>query len=276
MRQVIVHSNDALTGCSAIDGWSTDSKLVAFRVSKTGTYSINVVPNNQNSTGFSIFSLSTTFNCSTFLGSNAFVTQTGASWYLNKTITLNACTTYYVVVYNFFSSTDFTINFSGSGDVIEVLPDIGGFSYTYVAVNQSNNQIVSVSATSDFTSLAGGTFQVYGLSYANGFDTNSLLNKTIEQAYALGTCMLFSNNSKQLTVIPSPCPTNLSLVNPTDNITTGNITKQASSTNGKITATNFVTGSGTKATYQAKAIELNAGFKAETGTIFRAETGGCN
>jgi hypothetical protein len=50
--------------------------------------------------------------------------------------------------------------------------------------------------------------------------------------------------------------------------------KQASNTAGKITATNKITNSA-KVTYQAKSIELKAGFRAEAGTVFNAEVGGC-
>ncbi|MFY7908923.1 MAG: 3-coathanger stack domain-containing protein, partial [Emticicia sp.] len=73
----------------------------------------------------------------------------------------------------------------------------------------------------------------------------------------------------------NPCVTVLNLVSPVDDYTSGTQIKQASSTNGKITATNAVTGTA-NATYQAKSVELNAGFKADSGTIFRAEIGGCN
>lgn len=73
----------------------------------------------------------------------------------------------------------------------------------------------------------------------------------------------------------NPCATTLILVSPADDYTSGTQIKQASSTNGKITATNAVTGTA-NTTYQAKAVELNAGFKADNGTIFKAEIGGCN
>ncbi|WP_158561310.1 M12 family metallo-peptidase [Emticicia sp. C21] len=272
-RPLIVYTDNTFSTCSVNNSWSPNSQVVAFKVTKTGSYSISAIPNDKGSTVFSIFN-SSTFNCSTFIGSNGYGE---ISWVGSRSITLNACTTYYAVVYSFYaSSTSFTLNFSGTGDIIDIQNDPAGFSYTYVAVNETTNQIQAVSASSNFTSLPGGSFIAYGLSYANGFDTNTLLNKTIEQAYALGTCMLFSSNSKQLTIIAVPCPTNIALVHPADDITSGDINKIASATNGKIAATNYVTGAGTKATYQAKAVELNAGFKAETGTIFRAETGGCN
>jgi len=73
----------------------------------------------------------------------------------------------------------------------------------------------------------------------------------------------------------NPCVTTLNLVSPADDYTSGTQIKQASSINGKITATNAVTETA-NATYQAKVVELNAGFKAYNGTIFKAEIGGCN
>ena len=78
-----------------------------------------------------------------------------------------------------------------------------------------------------------------------------------------------------LSVCPPPCAGLLTLAHPADDILSGDVTKQASSTNGSISATNYVQGSGTKATYQAKSITLNAGFRADNGVVFRAEIGGC-
>jgi Bacterial Ig domain/Ig-like domain CHU_C associated len=73
------------------------------------------------------------------------------------------------------------------------------------------------------------------------------------------------------------CPTTLALSStntPSDDISTGTILKQVNSTSGTITATNKITGTA-KVTYQAKSIQLNAGFKADNGTVFKAEVGGC-
>ncbi|HLO42807.1 MAG TPA: M36 family metallopeptidase [Leadbetterella sp.] len=66
----------------------------------------------------------------------------------------------------------------------------------------------------------------------------------------------------------------VNLVSPTDDFTSLNVTKTASNVNGKITATNAITGN-SRVNYNAKAIELNAGFKADSGTVFLAQMGGC-
>lgn len=72
------------------------------------------------------------------------------------------------------------------------------------------------------------------------------------------------------------CQLTRNLQSTNDDYSTGNRMIRASSgTGGKITATNKVTGTA-NVTYQAKAVELNAGFKADNGTIFKAEVGGCN
>ncbi|GGD46871.1 hypothetical protein GCM10011514_08590 [Emticicia aquatilis] len=67
----------------------------------------------------------------------------------------------------------------------------------------------------------------------------------------------------------------VTLTSPTDDYATGIILKTASSVNGNISATNKVTGTA-KVDYKAKSIQLNAGFKADSGTVFSAAVGGCN
>ncbi|MBA4850552.1 3-coathanger stack domain-containing protein [Emticicia sp. BO119] len=89
-----------------------------------------------------------------------------------------------------------------------------------------------------------------------------------------------SPNSNAIQVIVSACSSSVTLTHPTNDITSnpnanGNL-RQASASNGSITATNWITGNGTKVTYEAKSITLSPGFTADTGTIFTASTGGCN
>ncbi|HLO45361.1 MAG TPA: M12 family metallo-peptidase [Leadbetterella sp.] len=270
---VINFTNNTFSTCQN-SAWGSDKAvLVPFQVSASGNYSISL--NYQGFAVYSIFTSSSTFNCSTFVNGNS---HGAISWSLSRSISLNSCTTYYALLYNLNSSnTSITFNMSGPGDFIELQNIPSGFSYTYAAINQTSNLITDVSATSNFTGTAAGTYKIYGLMFANGFNTSTLLGKTMTEAYELGACMLFSNNSKPVTIIPNPCAKTLTLVNPTDNISSGNVTKTAASgVGGKIIATNLVTGNGTRATYTARAIELNEGFLAEQGTVFKAEVGGCN
>ncbi|MCP9770498.1 LamG domain-containing protein [Lacihabitans sp. LS3-19] len=104
--------------------------------------------------------------------------------------------------------------------------------------------------TSSFTATASNT---YTASVSYGIGCNTSVNKTV------------SVNSNAALV---------SLSSPNDDIASAIITKTASSLNGKIVATNKITGTA-RVSYQAKALELNAGFIADAGTVFSAEIGGC-
>jgi hypothetical protein len=270
-RPFIQHSNSNYTGC--VDNFGdVDSKRILIRVTKSGQYNISVDAVNGFYSYYSVFS-NAPYNCTsgTFIGSNS---NSISSTY-SRNIQLEECQLYHVIVYD---DVNFDLNISGPGEVFEdiSLPS-SGTSYTYVAINQTTNKITDVSASSNFTSTQAGSYKIYGLMYANGFNANTLIGKNIEQAYGMGSCILFSNNSKPVTIISNPCATTLSLVNPADNISSGVVIKEAASgVGGKITATNLVSGNGTRATYTARAIELNEGFLADQGTVFRAEVGGCN
>ncbi|TAE35623.1 MAG: hypothetical protein EAZ70_12815 [Runella slithyformis] len=63
--------------------------------------------------------------------------------------------------------------------------------------------------------------------------------------------------------------------NPTDDISSGTVLKQGNAATGSITATNIVSGTA-NATYEAKTVQLNPGFRADNGTVFKAQVGGCN
>lgn len=73
---------------------------------------------------------------------------------------------------------------------------------------------------------------------------------------------------------PNPCPSLLTLVSTVDDYSSGTMTKQAAASNGKIEATNLITGSA-NITYEANSIELKPGFRADNGTVFKAQIGGC-
>lgn len=185
---------------------------------------------------------------------------------------LNECTTYYLVGYSFFDPNNITLSIQGIGEVIEVLDNQAGFNFTYVAVNQANNQISAVSSVSNFTSLGGGTYKVYGLSYESAFNPSVLVNQTMSQSYNLGSCILFSSNSKTLGVSGPNCSSTLALAG----VATSGI-QRASQT---ITSTQTIA-NGVNVTYRAaNSITLlpatGSGFNAKNGSVFKAEIGGCN
>jgi hypothetical protein len=71
-----------------------------------------------------------------------------------------------------------------------------------------------------------------------------------------------------------PCPSVLTLTNPSDNYSSGSQVRKASSSNGVINASNKITGTA-KVTYESKAINLTPGFTSNPGTVFLAKPGGC-
>ena len=268
----ISYTNDTYTVCQAT-GYSDKAVLVKFRVSRTGTY--NLFSSGNNITAFSVF-YSTTYDCNNFVGGNTYFANSLV--YFNnspRSIFLSACTTYYALLYNLNDlNTAITFDVKGVGDVYEESTNPVGYSYTYVALNTTTNTIASQSASPSFTSLPIGIFEVYGVMYKNSVVPSSFVGQTL-QAVTNANCVLFSDNKKILD-IRYPCYQSVLLSNPSDNIGSGNITKQTSATDGIIRARNYITGAGTRATYQSKQIELIPGFKADSGTIFKAEIGGCN
>ncbi|MFN8349376.1 MAG: FG-GAP-like repeat-containing protein [Spirosomataceae bacterium] len=100
-------------------------------------------------------------------------------------------------------------------------------------------------------------------------------------AEGLKTAVVTINNDDcneavyDFTVQGTTCPSQLTLVSPTDDYSSGTQVKTASATNGTLTATNKITGTA-QVTYQSKVIELKPGFQANSGTVFLAQMGGCN
>jgi hypothetical protein len=77
-------------------------------------------------------------------------------------------------------------------------------------------------------------------------------------------------------VCPPPCAGTITLASPTDDISTGTVVKEVNASTGTISATNKITGTA-NVTYRAgKSITLDVGFKADNGTVFLTQFGGCN
>lgn len=203
---LIEHQTNTSTGCQVSTFASTSPAiLVPFRVTKQGSYTLSRSSTGGGAVVFSIFTSNTTFDCSTFVASSS---EAGLSNYPSKSIAFNECTTYYMLLYVITAgipsttptSATFNIQSQGIGGVIDIQPNQAGFNYTYVAVNQANSQITAVNATADFRTLSAGTYQVQGLSYISTFDPATLVNQTIAQAITSSSCILFSSNTKTVTV----------------------------------------------------------------------------
>jgi hypothetical protein len=87
-------------------------------------------------------------------------------------------------------------------------------------------------------------------------------------------CTSDISNRFILTVNNCPLVLNLSNTNVQDNFNSGTLIKSANQNTGLIGANNYITGNA-NIKYLARKIELSPGFKAEAGTVFLAEIGGC-
>ncbi len=280
-RPLINYVDDTYATCQISSWGNAASTLVAFRVSKTGTYAVSATGDNSaGNQPYTIFSTINFTDCSGFVNANNHGAINATS---SRNVTLNECTTYYTLLYSgiFGSASNITLSIQGTGDVIEVLANPTGFNYTYIAVNQANDQIAAESPTANFTTLAGGNYTIYGITYTTGLNTNDLLNKTLSEAYGLGNCMLQSQNTKTLIITSSgtPCPPSLVLVNPANNIATGTLNLQAANT---INASNRITGNSNVIMKAGKSITLEPSttgggttFEAAPGTVFQATIQGC-
>ena len=152
-----------------------------------------------------------------------------------------------------------------------------------VTVQISQNQPLSINANPSAVSAgATTTLTVSGCSGGvinwsiNNLNSNPLIIAINNTTTLTTSCTLNGCTSVASITIPvNPCLSELVLVSNADDYNTGTYLKTASSINGKIKATNKIENLA-RVTYKAKSIELNAGFKAENGTLFLAEVGGCN
>lgn len=224
----------------------------------------------------------------------------------NPTTDIASLILYYSITgpngYSYFYSPPYTPPFGYNGP-ISALSDMSG-TYTVNAIykqicsNTIHEQSVSSNVTvnarptpptisglpttiekgESTTLTANGCSGTNTIVWNNGSSANPLVvNPTVNSEYwaicSANECV--SPSSNRVTISLNSCPEQFVLVNPTQNYAIGNILKRTKISNGNITATNFVTGNA-NVTYQAKSILLNAGFKADNGTVFKAEVGGCN
>lgn len=232
------------TGCS--NEGNAYSTFTLFSVEKSGTYTFTVDREYQDNFGFVTIVNNETYNpnspCSAFVSSSGRDANPGGVFALSTmTAQLEECTTYRMLFFNYAdnSLTSYSTsvpNVNGPGRVYE-LNSTGNqdYSYTYIAVRNSNNVIAAVSPDSDFRSLSPGEYTVYGFSYKSGgstppsiTDPNNYLNMEFNSFYIPGDCFLTSENSFQLIVDGSCNLENASLgnksaCNPADNTFTQEI-----------------------------------------------------
>ncbi len=188
-----------------------------FTVGANGNYTFQNISGGQ--TIFSIFEAAgydPNNPCnSTFIGSNA---NGAISWGTIINAALTACTKYKIVVWTLSGANGTPTITMGGGTVLASNAAPGaGYSYTYVAVNTTNDWVAQVSASSNFQSIGAGSYKVYGASYYSGggptpptVNPATWVGQTISQILSGGACAVFSANCKSLTVTGN-CQTNLTV-----------------------------------------------------------------
>lgn len=208
----IVTNDQGGVGC-----FETSSNLFArterFIVTEAGEYRLDI--NFDVGNGIKYFSVhdGDTYDkdnpCPSFLQSNA--TSTGGSFNISSqlAVTLEACKEYVLTMQVNTSTYPVDVeltSISGPGDTQRILPDASAdYAMTFIAVNE-NGIIEKASAASDFTTLIGGLYDLYAVSYKNGgaepplnVDPSSWEGQQLEAVQA-SSCMLISGNSKPILV----------------------------------------------------------------------------
>jgi len=170
--------------------------------------------------------------CTNYIGSTAYdldgVPFDQATFSNNIQVTLNnACGDYTAVL---FGPSGSGANLSISGPPGSTIhehypPSLPNYSYTFLAVNSATGIIVTVNASSNFSSLSGGTYFIYGVAYYTGAGPNppnvnpsSWVGTSVSSLIGANSCHVVSGNSKTVTV---SCPT--TIVSSTGNSGTGTL-----------------------------------------------------
>ena len=183
-----------------------------FLVNTTGTYNFTVP--------LSIFEIISVYNntfsassvCTNFIGSNAFFVPPGslsASSLLS--LPLTACNQYTIVLFRNPGTTSTITITPPAGGLVYGVTNISDYSLTYLAVENTSQNVAAVSNGADFTTLSGGGYCVYGLHYKSGGTTPAaivnpavFINQNINDVLASDACMKVSTNCIPMTVT---CPT---------------------------------------------------------------------
>jgi hypothetical protein len=210
----LIFLNGAPAACAS-GGNSVYYDTYTFAVSVTGSYTIG-----HGGVFGTVINLYASpfggYNCTNHLSSNAVRPSGTGSISLNTSLTANltAGETYTIVIGSFNQTfpappSNYSITFpiKPSGALIYngvILPT--GYAYTYTAVNTTTNNVAVENASSNFTSLAAGTYQIYGVTYYNGVAAPnpatpaSWVGTTLTSVLSGSTCQLISSNSKTVTV----------------------------------------------------------------------------
>ncbi len=193
------------TNCATLS--SADYDTYTFTVSASGTYIFQQAP---AFIGYTLYD--GTYNssnpCNGYIASSLSASGSSISVSsVNLSGTFTAGNTYEMLITDYFGTNE-TVSFLGAGFVgTSTLPT--NYQYTYVAVDQSNDQVDMVSNGAVFTGLGAGTYDIYGVMYENDgsnsvapadVDPASFVGQTLSAIIATGDCLYFSDNSEVLTI----------------------------------------------------------------------------
>ncbi len=201
--------------CSGPSNQTYYDAAFPFYVSTSGNYTIS--KGNTSGIMLNVYQLSNNgTNCNNWVNSNGVLVPDGyVNIANNVTVSLSSNIRYLLLVSGFSTSNpsfpaNYTITFTApSGGAVYngvILP--ANYSYTYAARNTVTNTISAVSATSSFTSLSGGSYEIYGVSYYSGATGGGLTNvdptnwvgQNFGTVKTTGGCLTFSDNFRSVTV----------------------------------------------------------------------------
>ncbi len=201
-----LHSGSSpFTGGCTTANFGDRAAVARFKPSTSGNYTFNM------SGGFAHLTIyqgeyNPSSPCTNFLGSTAY---NGGMIFNPMTLNLNACNIYTAVFFDVAGTNGtLTVTPPGGAFVYDHNPPTSpNYSYTYAAVNTTNDLIAAVSATSNFTTLAAGSYCVYGIYYYSGasspptfFDPSTFVGQTLSGLLNSGVCSRSSTNCRPLTI----------------------------------------------------------------------------
>ncbi len=195
--------------------------LHQFYVSKAGTYKfkysgvyglvMNIYESSYNESD----------RCENWLNSSAKLSGSNVSLYDNFSVNLKEGKKYIIRISSFSSTTpSLPANYSiiastkPSGALMysDIIPPGDDYSYTYIAVDNSNDIIAEISDNSDFRYLNAGVYTIRGASVANtdttlfkGFKEQKM-SDLLSEIIGSNLCANLSSNTIQLTAFGSACP----------------------------------------------------------------------
>ncbi|WP_428658174.1 3-coathanger stack domain-containing protein [Runella sp.] len=158
-----------------------------------------------------------------------------------------------------------------NGDVSKGLTDFWVVKFNDCQTSASTTVNIGQKAFLSATNCSGT------VTWSNGQTGNHIVVKPTVNTNYTATCLYgcTSGNSSTLIITVDPCPTAYTLTSPNDDYNNAPTTLKAKASTGSLSATNKITGT-SNVVYEGQKIMLNPGFETTQGTIFKAQTGGCN